>query len=253
MRSIHRTLWRCPIPGVALALFLTSTAAWAQGRVLPVSEMTQKADVIGVATVDSAIAHNEPRTGFINTDLHLTFSEVWKGEATPGFVLIKPGGEVDGKKAAIPGHEFDMKPGEKVVVFATPSNLGNHVIMGLRQGLYRVAPGENPPLFRVSEYPHGLGTTSTLTLQDLTDQVYTALGKPVESKPKSTEPASPAPEKKTEAPAPPAPSQNIASPQATTAAAGESSQRWIGGIVICLILAVLAGVIMWKRKAQSPG
>jgi hypothetical protein len=216
--------------------------------------MSKSAEVIGVATVDSANAHNEPRTGFINTDLHLTFSEVWKGEASPNFILIKPGGEVGGKKAAIPGHEFDIALGDKIVVFATPSNLGNHVIIGLRQGLYRVGPGDNPALYRVSEYPYGLGRTSSLSLLDLKEQVFKALGKPIESRPapKSTEPE----EKKTELPAPtpsqPPQSGNIASPHAAPAGP-ESSQRWIGGVVIVMFLAALGGVIIWKRKAQSPG
>lgn len=254
MRSSIWKLGKSSIPGVALLLLLASTPAWAQGRVLAVDEMTRKADVIGVATVDSAIPHLEPRDGFINTDLHLTFSEVWKGEASPAFILIKPGGEIQGRKAAIPGHEFEIKLGEQVVVFATPSSLGNHVIMGLRQGLYRVGKGENPPLFRVSEFPHGPGSHSSLTLSDLKGQVYTLLGKPVESKPapKAVEPPVPMPEKKTEAPTPAPSPDNIASPLGTPTPPAASDRR-IGVILICLSLAILAGVIIWKRKAQSSG
>src|SRR6185295_19724465 len=113
MSSTFKRFWNSPIPALVWALFLTPTAAWAQaGRPIPVEQMSKSAEVIGVATIDSANAHNEPRTGFINTDLHLTFSEVWKGDAGSNFILIKPGGEVGGKKADIPGHEFEIALGD---------------------------------------------------------------------------------------------------------------------------------------------
>jgi hypothetical protein len=238
---------------LVVACILFSTPAWAQGRILPVEEMARKADVIGVATVDSARAHEEPRTGFINTDFHLTFSEVWKGEAGPAFILMKPGGEVPGRKAAVPGQEFDLKPGEKIVVFATPSSLGNHVVMGLRQGLYRVGSGENPPLYRISEFPYGPGKESRLTLGDLRNEVYTALGKPVESRPAPKAPETPGapPEKKAESPAPAPSPEKTAGTQAPPAA--DTSGRWIGGLAVCLFLAALIIVIIWKRKAKSQG
>ncbi len=235
-----------------LPILLASSAAWAQGRILPVEEMARKADVIGVATIESANPRNDSRTGFINTDVRLTFSEVWKGEASPGFILIKPGGELDGKKAAIPGHEYEIRLGEKILVFATPSDPGHHVVIGLRQGLYRVGGGENPPLFRVSEFPYGQGSTSSLTLDDLRHQVFTVLGKPSPPKaaPKSAPPESPPAEnKRGETPIPPA-TGNIASPHSTPAPA-HAADRWIGGLLIGLALVVLAVVFVRRRQAQS--
>lgn len=252
MKSPDR-LFRCPpVAGAVWVFLMASSTAWAQGRVLPVDEMTRKADVIGVATIDRAVPHNEPRTGFINTDLHLTFSEVWKGEASPAFILIKPGGEVDGKRAAIAGQEYEIRLGEKILVFATPSDLGNHVVIGLRQGLYRVGGGGNPPLFRVSDFPHGPGSTSSLTLDDVRNQVFTVLGNPARPKadPKSPEPESP-PAGKTD-PAPPtaAASDNIASPHAATAPADPSGRR-IGALLFGLVLVILAVVFLRHKKAQS--
>lgn len=239
---------------LALALAASSPALAQGGRVLPVDEMARNADVVGVATVDSALAHADSRTGFIYTDFHLTFSEVWKGDAGSNFILMKPGGEVGGRHASVPGHEYVMKPGEKVVVFATPSSLGNHVVIGLRQGLYRVGPGADPLLFRVSEFPFGLGKESPLTLQVLRDQVSAALGKPTESKPgvAPTEtrpapaaPAMPAPTTPESRPVPPIP------PPAPQEPAAEGP-RWIGAAVIIGIL-VLVGFGIRQRKTQPPG
>lgn len=244
---------RCPAWLLTCAVLLpTSSAAWAQGRVLPVEEMTRKADVIGVATIESSNVHNEPRTGFINTDLRLSFSEVWKGDASPAFILVKAGGEVDGKKAAIPGQEYEVRLGEKIVVFATPSKLGNHVVIGLRQGLYRVGGGENPPLFRVSDFPWGRGSTSSLTLDELRDQVFTLLGKPTPPKaaPKPVAPAPPPTEKMPEGTPAVPPTDNIASPHAAPAPVN-MSDRWIGALFIGLALVVLAVVVLRQRKAKT--
>jgi hypothetical protein len=125
----------------------------------------------------------------------------------------------------------------------------------MRQGLYRLGNGDNPSMFRVSEYPHGAGKESSLTLQDLKAQVFATLGKPGEFKPPPKAPEVPV-EKKTEAPTPPQVPPPLINPAASlraAPAASETSERWIGGVVICLILALVAGVIIWKRKAHAPG
>jgi len=171
---------------VLLPILLGSSAAdalaQARGRSLPVEDMVRQADVIGVATVEGATVREESRNGLICTDFRLSFSEVWKGDPGREFTLVKPGGQLaNGQKTTVPGHEFVLKPGEPVVVFASPSSLGNHNIIGLRQGLYRLGSGENPQVYRVSEYPLKAGASSSVTLKSLKDEVWRALGRPVES------------------------------------------------------------------------
>src|SRR5262249_5533374 len=125
------------------------------------------------------------RNNFIYTDFRLDFSEIWKGQPGNNFILVKAGGSVGGKTASTPGHEYILNPGEKIVVFATPSSFGNHNVIGIHQGLYRVGKGEDSPLYQVTTFPFGPGAGSLLKLQGLKDEVYRALGKPGESRPPS--------------------------------------------------------------------
>jgi len=236
------------------ALFFPILPAFAQKvRPLPVDDMTRQSDVVGVATVVSAIPHLEERNGFVYTDFRLDFSEVWKGQASPEFILMKPGGTVQGIKGSIPGHEYKLNPGEKVVVFASPSNLGNHVVVGIHQGLYRVGKEANAPLYRVTQYPFGPGKDSDLTLQALKDEVYRSLGKPVESRP-SRDGATPprtSPDKDSTVPES-TPKQEPTVPTPTQPPP-EGTPRWMGMLMICVFLAAVVGVIFWKRKVQSQG
>jgi hypothetical protein len=239
-----------------LALLLPGLSAAAQNvRSLPVEDMSREAQVIGVATVVSAIPHEEPRNGFVYTNFRLEFSEVWKGEAGPAFILMKPGGTVGAIRSSIPGHEYILNPGERIVVFATPSDLGNHVPIGIHQGLYRVGTEKGSPLYRVTQFPFGPGKGSALMLQSLKDDVYRSLGKPVESRP-APEPRLPAP---LEPGSPPAvPPREAAPPQEPTPGAplGSSSAgvlRGIGFLVVCLLLAAAAGFFFLKRKSPPQG
>jgi len=237
-----------------LALLLPLSPAFAQKvRPLPVDDMTRQSDVVGVATVISAIPHLEERNGFVYTDFRLNFSEVWKGQASPEFILMKPGGTAQGIKGSIPGHEYKLNPGEKVVVFASPSNLGNHVVVGIHQGLYRIGKEANAPLYRVTQYPFGPGKDSDVTLQALKDEVYRSLGKPVESRP-SPDGATPPrtiPDKRTDPPEAP-PKQDATSP-APTVTPPDGTPRWIGLLIICVFLTAVLGVLFWKRKSPSRG
>src|SRR5262249_30842518 len=138
---------------------------------LPVEEMVRQADVIGVATVSSATVREETRNGLICTDFRLNFTQVWKGDPGREFVLVKAGGQLpNGQKTPLPGHEYVLKPEESVVIFASPSKLGNHVVIGLHQGLYRVGSGVEPSVYRVTEHPLRIGKTPTRTLRDLKDE-----------------------------------------------------------------------------------
>ena len=151
----------------------------------------------------------------------------------------------------VPGHEYLLKVGEELVVFAMPHQFGNYTVMGIRQGLYRVGQGPDHPLFRVSEYPEAAGKTSTLTLQDLKDQVWRALGRPVEPRaipPSQTTP----PSKEGTAPAEPSPAAPISPAQAPAPASVPEGQSWAGlagWAVLILLFVVATGVIISKRKS----
>lgn len=166
-----------------LAFFLPAPA---QGRVLPVEEMARKAEVAGVATVQDSRSRHDPRTGFIYTDHSLKFEEVWKGSPSDPFILTQAGGQVGDQRAAIAGHHFTFRPGERIVVFAVPSHLGNHVLIGIRQGLYRVEGDPAEPRVR-----RDTEARSGMTLAELREEVARALGRPrgVEPAPKAPAPS----------------------------------------------------------------
>jgi hypothetical protein len=236
-------------------LYPAGSASAQNVRPLPVDDMSRQAQVIGVATVVSAIPHVEPRNGFVYTDFRLNFSEVWKGDAGPAFILTKPGGTVGTNKGSVPGHEYVLKPGEQIVVFATPSDLGNHVPIGIHQGLYRIGKDEASSLYRVTQFPFGPGKTSSLTLQSLKDEVYRSLGKPLDSRPGPDRavPAPLDPDKKAHSPIPdPAPAPET-TPTVPREAAPPEPPRGIAFLLVCLLLAAVGGVLFLKRKPRPPG
>ncbi len=237
------------ICGTLLLALLLPALSPQNVRTLPVDDMSREAQVIGVATVVSATPHEEPRNGFVYTDFRLNFSEVWKGEAGPAFILMKPGGTVGSNRSRVPGHEYLLTPGEQIVVFATPSDLGNHVPIGIHQGLYRVAAEERSPLYRVTQFPFGPGKDSALTLQSLKDDVYRALGKPLNARPAPADRRTP----------PGIPSHESATPQqestSTVPPASSSAEgpRWMGILVAGLLLATVAGILLLRKKPPPQG
>lgn len=237
-------------------VILQDADAQARGRIVPVDEMTQKSDVIGVATLRSSVCRVEERSGAICTDLTVSFSEVWKGEATPNFILVKPGGRIGDRGSTIPGQEYLLKVGEELVVFASPNKFGNHSPIGIRQGLYRVGPGPDHPLFRVSEYPESAGTSSPLTLQALKDEVRRALGRPVDSPatPTPPRPSSTPPSKETgpgsgSSEAASAPSHPAGSTNVPVTPSPFGLRMWAGLTVLFLLIIVATGVIISRRKS----
>jgi hypothetical protein len=144
---------------------------------LSVQDMAGMADIVGVATVRTAAPRRDGQTGLVYTDFGLNFSEVWKGSPGDSFVLVKAGGRLGDQASAVVGREYVLNPGESVVVFATRSQLGNHAVIGLRQGLYRVGDGPDPAVFRISEFPSARGPSGGPRLSGLRDQVFRALGR----------------------------------------------------------------------------
>jgi len=235
---------------VLLPILLGSSAADAlaqsRDRTMPVDDMVRQADVIGVATVQSASVREETRTGLICTDFRLSFSEVWKGDPGREFTLVKPGGQLpNGQKTTVPGHEFVLKPGEPVVVFASPSRLGNHNIIGLRQGLYRLGSGENPAVFRVTEYPLKAGASSNLNLKSLKDEVWRALGRPAELPSAPSKSTLPPVEKSSESGAvAPAPAPAATSPVPPPVAESHAG----AGLLIFILVLLIGGVLAFFRN-----
>jgi len=162
------------IPALQAGVLLAQTA----GRPLPVEEMAQSAQVIGVATVRSAQTRKDVATGLICTDFTLAFAEVWKGSPSDPFILVKAGGTLGGQTSAIVGREYKLEVGESLVLFATRSLKETYAVIGLRQGLYRMGEGADPLLFRVSDYPGGPGPGSNLRLGSLREQVFGILSRP---------------------------------------------------------------------------
>jgi hypothetical protein len=233
--ALLRTILVLPVALIILAL---PAAAFPQGRArsLTVEEMAAQADVAGVASVQSLATRLETRTGMICTDFRLTFSEVWKGDPGREFVLVTPGGELPGRKLSVPGHEFELRVGETIVVFATASRFGNHVVIGLRDGLYRVGPTPAQAVFRVTEFPVSAGTSSPLSLPSesrspLPSSPPKEPGLGVPSSEPSTVPESPAPQMKVAAPAAPG-----------------DFRLWAGTAVLLVLVAVGCAVLLGKRQ-----
>lgn len=151
-------------------------ALWAclqAGRVVPVEEMAHKAAVIGLAEVQGSSVRRDPANGMIYTDYRLRFSDVWKGQPFAPFVLSKAGGRIGDDVAATPDHDYDLRPGETVVVFASAWGRG-HMLYALRQSLYRVGDGPGRPLRRESERH-----APPIPLRTLKEKVFRTLGRPL--------------------------------------------------------------------------
>jgi hypothetical protein len=254
-----------PVERGLIAVFLAiltsaSATGWAQSRkpAIPVENMTQQADVVGVATVISSGPREEPRTGLIWTDFRLQFSEVWKGDPGREFTLMKAGGQLpSGDKVTVPGHEYTLTPGDSIVVFAIPSKFGNHVPIDFEQGLYRLGAGPEPQVYRMTEHPRAIGKKPTQSLRALKEEVWRALGRTLEP-PSPTSPPSP-PSSNTKGnpvPANSSESGSIAPPVQPTAQAPAPppmvSNRWGAGLLVfCLILVIGIVLLLSKRKQGS--
>jgi len=168
--------------GTGLLIILGSATAGAQDTGLSVAEMTARAGFIGIATVTSSEVRQNTTNGMIYTHYALKIVEAWKGTPLQPAELMQAGGELDGKIAAIAGHEYKLVPGQTIVLFATISKFGNYVVMGLRQGLYEVDAGAEHPVHRLS-MPRTGGLSASApgpTVAGLKKEVFSVLGLPYE-------------------------------------------------------------------------
>lgn len=228
--------------------FRSAIAVQARARTLPVEEMTQKAAVVGVATVQSSSVRRDPANGMIFTDHILKFTEVWKGGVQDPFTLVQAGGQIGNQVAEIAGEQYLLKKGESIVVFASPRPPAQYNVIGIRQGLYRVGSGADPKVVRESETPAVGPPRPAVSLRSLKAQVYQSLGRPVETVPDS--PARPEP-----GPAGPVssatstPSEGPTSPLSrSTAPPEDPPSHWMAWIVVGGVFVVLA--VALRRRIQ---
>jgi hypothetical protein len=247
-RALETGRVRVGLPASAGSSSIPGAQSGPRGRVLPVEEMAGKTAVAGVAVVQGSSVRRDDRNGMIYTDYRLRFTEVWKGDPGPDFVLMKAGGQIGDRATAIAGQDYVLEPGESIVVFASASGLGHHTVMGLRQGLYRVGAGPERPLLRESEK----GTAApSIPLRELKEQVFKALGKeiPAEPVPAPADKAAPVP-LPADAPTPHAqvPVQG-ASPAAPDV--GGTSRGSLGAIVGILLLLAVAWAFLRRRHERT--
>jgi hypothetical protein len=222
-----------------------------QGRVLSIEEMAAKSAVAGLAVVQSASARRDDRNGMIYTDYRLRFSEVWKGTPGDDFILMKAGGQIGDRATAIGGQDYTLQAGEHIVVFASPSSLGNHTVMGLRQGLYRVGEGSDRPLLRESE--RGASSAAPIPLQRFKEHVFKALGKTMpeapgrgtQARPETVDPVALATEPtKTGSEVPP----SSRSRDALNAAEGRGS---LGALVGALLIVAMMWAFLRRKHVRA--
>lgn len=216
-------------------------ALWAclqAGRVVSVEEMAHKAAVIGLAEVQGSSVRRDPANGMIYTDYRLRFSDVWKGQPFAPFVLSKAGGRIGDDAAVTPGHDYELRPGESVVVFASAWGRG-HMLYALRQSLYRVGDGPERPLRRESERH-----APPVPLRTLKEKVFRTLGR-------SLPPEEP-PRKKKVSAAPPAGEASATAEAAPVPTSPATAERpgflpWAFGIAVLLIVSGFA----WLRRQNA--
>jgi hypothetical protein len=139
--------------------------------------MTQSATVVGVASILNQTVRQDPVSNMIYTDYQVHFSDVWKGDPSEPFLVTKAGGTLNGQTASILGRDYVLQNGDTLVFFVHPSLSGSvNVVIGIRQGLYRVLAGQPPTVWRVSGPPPSAKVVP-LTLPELKEQVVRALGK----------------------------------------------------------------------------
>ena len=236
-----------------ILILLSGTLALAESqersRNLPVDEMVAKAEVVGVAVVQGSTVRQDPRNGMIYTDYSLKFGEVWKGTPSDPFLLTQAGGRIGDVAASIAGHEYTLEPGQKLVVFAS-LNLGRHVVIGIRHGLYRVGEGTDPRLTRLSE-----ASASPLTLRQLKEQTYRIMGRSPDPVPPggASTPAGVPSKNEDRSGGTPASPGTASTPHGNVPQADDSEFPWrtAAGAAILLLLAAAVAFRLLKKKLEA--
>jgi len=233
---------------ISLVFSFLASRLVAQERALSVPDLTTHAQVIGVATVLGQNVRLDPHNNMIYTDYTLHFSDVWNGTPDDPFILMKVGGQLGDRVVQAAGRDYTLKVGESIVVFAAPSSVGNHVLVGVQQGLYQVHEGSPRTVSRWMSYRPPGSAAQVQTLASLKDEVFRTLGRaptgpPGTSNSPAEPPRSPGPaeSKPSEDPAPPPPLRPPDGAQggATVGAGPAPIQLLVVGVLVLGVLALL--------------
>lgn len=231
------------LPAFAFLLAGSASAQTPRYRPLPVEEIAATAVVAGVAVVERVSVRKDPSVNAVYTDATLRFEDVWKGEPPPAFVLTRYGGVYGNEKAFSPGWDYDVKPGERIVVFATPFRDGTWTLKGSRQGLFRVE-GSPPRARRDLGGIPGDGPEPP-TLADLKRRVFAALGREAPVEPAAPPPAAaPGGTKAPDAEAAPRAPEGHAPARAAREPLG--GNRWI--LVLIVIVGLVCTGVAWAAS-----
>ena len=232
-----------------ISLFVSSATAVAQDAI-SIDQLTAKATVAGVAKVQSRTVRRDPANQVIYTDYVLQFSDVWLGSPSEPYILSRTGGRIGDRAASLPGHDYELRDGESIVVFAHPTPQGNNVVIGMHQGLFQIAGGSDPVVQRVLAPPSERKTR--LTLEGLKEQVYRASGRPWRASATPTIPqegraygaaaTTPVPAM------PPAPPEPVRPPPPPRDESGNPLGAILAGV---LIMVIAAFILIRKLRASS--
>jgi len=233
---------------VAGAVCSGTAVAAVQQTPISIDDLAAKASVAGVASVQSIVPRVNPANNMVYTDFVLKFSDVWKGEPGDPFPLTRTGGKVGDRTVSLPGYEFNLKVGEPIAVFASDNHLGDHVIIGIHQGVFRIEPGSENFVHRVNEAR--FERQAPMTLLSLREQVFRATGRPWTDPPKVVFP--PKPSQPVGAPGTADPvTGSPTAPAAAVPPQMESRGSSIGMILVGLvILAAVVAVFVLRSKAE---
>jgi hypothetical protein len=143
-----RKALRSSLPGVALAVLMTSTALASTFIQLDIPALNRMSEAVVRARVaDMRSAWNDDHT-MIFTFVTLEVRAAIRGAAESTLVVRVPGGTVAGFTAVMDGAPT-FHPGEEVVAFIARWRDGSPMVAGYEQGLSRVeTDGSGSPVLR---------------------------------------------------------------------------------------------------------
>ncbi len=123
---------------LALGLLVAASARATTMIALDLKDLTERAERVVLATVESSEAHWTPDHKAIYTDVTVRVTRVYKGDAKAGETMVvrREGGSVEGIAMKVFGAPA-FTPGEEVVVFTEWRGAARYVV-GMAQGKLRV-------------------------------------------------------------------------------------------------------------------
>ena len=145
------------------ALLFTARALPAvEMRPLPVTELSQRANLVVLGTVRGQACQRDA-AGRIFTQVELSVTEVWKGTATNTTLIIYHGGGTMGNEHMEVSGQVEYAVGEEVVAFLVLNPRGEPITLGLAQGKFHVEPDAATGEKLVRNVFHGVTESSPKT------------------------------------------------------------------------------------------